>query len=47
MKKVIFALAIALLVCGCSPKQEPLTRDFDPPIMGWSSWNYFKTEISE
>ncbi len=47
MKKVIFALALALLVCGCSPKQEPLTRDFDPPIMGWSSWNYFKTEISE
>ena len=47
MKKSIFAIALILLVCGCNPKQEPQERQFDPPIMGWSSWNYFKTEISE
>ena len=47
MKKHLLILAAALVVFACSPKQEPLTRDFDPPIMGWSSWNHFHTEISE
>ena len=47
MKNHLLILAAALVVCACSPKQEPLTRDFDPPIMGWSSWNHFHTEISE
>jgi hypothetical protein len=47
MKNHLLIFAAALAICACSPKQEPLTRDFDPPIMGWSSWNYFKTNISE
>lgn len=45
---VIAACACAaFLMCSCGPKRENDARDFDPPIMGWSSWNYFHTEISE
>ena len=47
MKNHLLIIAAALAVCACTPGQEPAARDFDPPIMGWSSWNYFKTEISE
>ena len=49
MRNHLFLIvAAALLVFACTPKQEePLTRDFDPPIMGWSSWNHFHTDISE
>ena len=42
------ALAMAVLcLCGCKGAAEDATRNFDPPIMGWSSWNYFHTDISE
>ena len=46
---VFAALALpALLLCRCGETPEPdTTRDFDPPIMGWSSWNHFHTDISE
>ena len=51
MKKTFSAaalsLAAALAVCCQSAPQGEAARDFDPPIMGWSSWNTFRTEISE
>ena len=44
----IAALAFAAaLAFSCKPAPQPMEREFDPPIMGWSSWNYFKTGISE
>jgi len=51
MKKIFSAVALltaaALLTCCQSGAKQELTRDFDPPIMGWSSWNTFQTNISE
>ena len=49
-KNILAKMALvftAFSLCACyAPKQES-GRDFDPPIMGWSSWNHFHTEISE
>ena len=50
MKNHLSAIAaiafVSMMALSCNTDVE-LAREFDPPIMGWSSWNYFKTEISE
>ncbi|MBQ7253239.1 MAG: alpha-galactosidase [Bacteroidales bacterium] len=49
MKKhlsIALVCASLFLMCSCASNNEQ-APDFDPPIMGWSSWNYFKTNISE
>lgn len=43
---IVAICASLLLTCSCCADKQQ-ARDFDPPIMGWSSWNYFKTNISE
>lgn len=47
----ILATAVASLLCiGCTETQAPHSdnaKTFAPPIMGWSSWNAFRVDISE
>ena len=49
-KNILAKMALAftaISLCACSAPKQESGRDFDPPIMGWSSWNHFHTEISE
>ncbi len=47
LSSAALTLTAALTVCCQNAPQTDAARDFDPPIMGWSSWNTFRTEISE
>ncbi|WP_195533823.1 hypothetical protein [Bacteroides finegoldii] len=44
-RSFIFTAVVASLLCvGCTKTQTTLSeneRPFNPPIMGWSSWNAF------
>ena len=50
-RSFIFTAVVASLLCvGCTKPQTTLSeneRPFNPPIMGWSSWNAFLVDISE
>ena len=51
MKRIFSAallIVLAVAFAGCKADYSaPETREFSAPIMGWSSWNHFHTEISE
>ena len=53
MKNKFYLLSVAaatLLCTGCTNTQTTLSDQkqiFNPPIMGWSSWNAFRVDISE
>ncbi|MCF0172706.1 MAG: alpha-galactosidase [Bacteroidales bacterium] len=53
MKKIFAALAsfaIVMTVAGCSAGADVETEsvsEFEPPLMGWSSWNTFLWDINE
>ena len=50
-RSFIFTAVVASLLCvSCAKPQTTLSeneRPFNPPIMGWSSWNAFLVDISE
>ena len=50
-RSFIFTAVVASLLCvSCTKPQTTLSeneRPFNPPIMGWSSWNAFLVDISE
>ena len=50
-RSFIFTAVVASLLCvSCTKTQTTLSeneRPFNPPIMGWSSWNAFLVDISE
>ena len=53
MKNKFYLLSVAaatLLCASCTKTQTTLSdkeQTFNPPIMGWSSWNVFRVDISE
>lgn len=47
---IFTAVVASLLYVSCTKPQTTLSeneRPFNPPIMGWSSWNAFLVDISE
>ena len=50
-KFYLLSVAAATLLCArCTKTQTTLSdkeQTFNPPIMGWSSWNVFRVDISE
>ena len=47
----LFTVAVASFMCiSCTKTQTTLSENekaVNPPIMGWSSWNAFRVDISE
>ena len=43
-KQFLMALAALSLLGGRTTAQEPACK---PPLMGWSSWNAYRVNISE
>lgn len=47
----LFTVAVASFMCiSCTKTQTILSENektVNPPIMGWSSWNAFRVDISE
>ena len=50
-KYYLLSVAAATLLCASCTKPQTTLSDkeqtFNPPIMGWSSWNVFRVDISE
>ena len=46
MKKVLFFITTALLVCGVAHAQKYNELARTPP-MGWNSWNHFHNTVNE
>ena len=47
--KIVFAISLMVLVsCQNTPvKQEHVSTENLPPIMGWASWNNYHVNINE
>lgn len=49
MRSLLLSLLLIFLVLSCAtiPRQQPATASSPPPVMGWASWNHFRTHIDE